>query len=97
MAVELIVAGASMITAAAAVGGVFYTWRRNGKQQTARDERLELNQGNIISKLDDPKHGLTAINDRVNDMVNNCGKVSTGLEGRLRTAERDISELKGKH
>lgn len=96
MTVEIIVAGASMVTAGVAVVGVFATWRRNGKSAAARDERLAINQENIITKLDDPKHGLTAINDKVNDMVNHCGVVSTGLDGRLVAAERDVKDLKAR-
>lgn len=96
MTVEIIVAGASMVTASVAVVGVVATWRRNGKTAAARDERLALNQENIMKKLDDPKHGLTAINDKVNDMVNNCGRVSTGIDGRVTAAERDIKELKAR-
>lgn len=96
MTVEIVVAGASMVTAGVAVVGVVMTWRKNGKTQAARDERIALNQENIMGKLDDPKHGLTAINDKVNDMVNHCGRVSTGIDGRLVAAERDIKELKAK-
>lgn len=94
MTVEIIVAGSSMVVAVVAVGGVFVTWRKNGKSATARDERLALNQENIMGKLDDPKHGLTAINDKVNDMVNHCGRVSTSIDGRVTAAERDIKEIK---
>lgn len=94
MTVEIIIATASIITSTVAVGGVLVTWRRNGKSAAARDERLSLNQENIINRLDDPKHGLTAINDKVNDMVNHCGRVSTGLDGRLVAAERDIKDMK---
>jgi len=94
MVIELWVVGASWVTAAVAVGGVIVTWRRNGKAQAKRDGRLELNQENIMQKLDDPSHGLTAINDKVNNMVNHCATVSTGLTERVKAAERDIREGK---
>ena len=94
MTVEVIIAGSAMVMAGVAVCGVLVTWRRNSNEQTARDERLALNQDTILERLDDPKHGLTAINDKVNDMVNHCGRVSTGLEARLTAAERDVKELK---
>jgi len=96
MALEIIIAGSSLVVAVVAAGGVVVTWRKNGKSAAARDERLALNQENIIKKLDDPKHGLTAINDKVNDMVNHCGVTSTGLDGRLVAAERDVKELKAR-
>ena len=96
MTIAIIIAGSSVVIAAVAVGGVIVTWRKNGKSQAARDERIALNQENIVKKLDDPNHGLTAINDKVNDMVNNCAKVSTGLTERMKTAERDIKDLEHK-
>lgn len=94
MPIEIWIIGASWVTAAVAVGGVIVTWRRNGRNQAKRDERLNLNQENIIKKLDDPTHGLTAINDKVNDMKNHCATVSTGLTERMKAAERDIKEAK---
>ncbi|MBA7664678.1 hypothetical protein ES703_72739 [subsurface metagenome] len=97
MVIEVWVVGASWVTAAVAVGGVIVTWRHNGRNQAKRDERLELNQENIIKKLDDPKHGLAAIDDKVNNMVNHCATVSTGLTERMITAERDIKEVKAKN
>jgi len=96
MSVEIIVAGSSLAVAVVAVGGVIKTLRANGKSAAARDERLALNQENIMEKLDDPKHGLTAINDKVNDMVNNCGRISTGLDGRVIALERDVKEVKAR-
>ena len=96
MTVEIIVAGSSLVVAVVAAGGVVMTWRKNGTAAAARDERLAINQENIIKKLDDPTHGLTAINDKVNDMVNHCGVTSTGLDGRLVAAERDVKELKAR-
>jgi len=96
MTIEIIVAGSSMVVAVVAVGGVLVTWRKNGTAAASRDERLALNQENIITKLDDPKHGLTAINDKVNDMVNHCGVTSTAIDGRLVAAERDVKELKSR-
>ena len=94
MVIEIWVIGASWVTAAVAVGGVVLTWRRNGKTQAKRDGRLELNQENIMKKLEDPKHGLSAINDKVADMKTHCGVVSTGLTERMIAAERDIKEGK---
>ncbi len=94
MTIEIFVAGSSMVVAVVAVGGVLVSWRRNGKSQAARDERISLNQENIIKKLDDPKKGLSAINDKVADMKAHCGVISTGLTERMKAAERDIHELK---
>jgi len=90
------VIGASWVTAAVAIGGVLLSWRRNGKSQAARDARIHANQQHIIEKIDDPNDGLSAINEKVNNMVNNCAIVSTGLSERVKTAERDIKELKQK-
>ena len=94
MVIEIWVVGASWLTAAVAVGGVIVTWRRNGKSQAKRDERIVLNQENILKQLGDETHGLVAIDDKVNNMVNHCATVSTGLTGRMNTAERDIKEIK---
>jgi len=96
MVIEIWIIGASWVTAAVAVGGVIVTWRRNGKTQAKRDERLNLNQENIMKSLDDPTHGLAAIDDKVNNMVNHCATVSTGLTERMKAAERDIKEAKTK-
>ena len=96
MVIEIWIIAASWVTAGVAVGGVIITWRRNGKNQAKRDERLTLNQENIIKTLDDPVHGLTAINDKVADMKAHCGVVSTGLTERMVAAERDIKEVKAK-
>ena len=95
--IQILIIGASWVTAAVAIGGVLLSWRRNGKSQAARDTRIQTNQEHIIQKIDDPTDGLTAINEKVNNMVNNCAIVSTGLSERVKTAERDIHELKSKH
>lgn len=96
MTVEIWIAGASCLTAGVAVGGVILTLRKNGKSQTTRDERIHANQDHIIKKLDDPNNGLSAINEKVNNMVNHCASVSSGLTERVRAAERDIKDLKHK-
>ena len=96
MTIEIVVAGSSFVVALAAAGGVIMTWRKNGKSQAARDERIALTQENIMKKLEDPKDGLSAINEKVNNMVNHCATVSTGLTERVKTAERDIKDLKKK-
>lgn len=96
MTVEIIVASSSMIVAVVAVGGVIAQYRKNGKSQATRDARISLNQENIIKKLDDPNDGLAALGRKVNDMKNNFGVVSTGLDGRITAAERDIKEIKSR-
>ena len=107
MTVEIIISGASLVVAGVASWGVVMTWRRNGhaaaardeenaKAQAVRDERIAASQENIVKQLADPNEGLSAINRKVNGMVNHCATVSTGLTERVRAAERDISELKQK-
>ena len=96
MAIEVWMLGASWATATVAVIGVVAQWRKNGKDQSTRDERLSLNQENIIKKLDDPNDGLAALGRKVNSMTNHCATVSTGLTERVNAAERDIKELKHK-
>ena len=96
MTVEIIIAGSSFVVAIVAAGGVILTWRKNGKSQAARDERIALSQEHIVEQLGDPVNGLTAINEKVNVMVNHCATVSTGLTERVKTAERDVKELKNK-
>jgi len=107
MNAEIWIIGATWVASVGAVGGVILQYRRNGKaqadrdeamkaEQTERDTRLQMNQETIIKRLDDPKEGLSGINEKVNGMVNNCATVSTGLTERVRAAERDISELKQK-
>jgi len=94
MAIEIIVAGSSFVVAVVACGGVVASYRRNGKSAAARDERLAINQENIIKTLDDENDGLAALGRKVNDMVNHCGVVSTGLTERMNAAERDIKDGK---
>ena len=94
--IEIVIAGSSVVVAAVAVGGVLVAYRKNGRNQATRDERLHSNQEHIIKKLDDPTNGLTAINEKVNKMVSHCATVSTGLTERVNAAERDILELKHK-
>lgn len=94
--IEIIIAGSGVVVAGVAVGGVLIAFRKNGKSEAARDERIALNQEHIVKKLDDPKHGLSAINDKVNNMVNHCASVSGRLDERLIAAERDVKDLKHK-
>ena len=96
MTIEIVIASVGCVTATVAVGGVILAWRKNGKSEAARDERIALNQEHIVKKLDDPKHGLSAINDKVNNMVNHCASVSGRLDERLIAAERDVKDLKHK-
>ena len=67
---------------------------RHAAAAAVRDERLAASQEAIANKLSDPIYGLTAIYDKTNSMVQNCALVSTGLQERVKAAERDISELK---
>ena len=94
--IEVWVIVGTWVTAGVAVGVVIVTWQRNGKSQAKRDERLELNQQNIMNTLGDPSHGLTAMNDKVNNLANHCASVTAGFAERINAAERDIKELKVK-
>ena len=67
---------------------------RHAAATAVRDERLTASQEAIAGKLSDPIYGLTAIYDKTNSMVNHCALLSTGLQERVKAAERDIVELK---
>jgi hypothetical protein len=99
--IVIIMVTGTWITAVVAVGGVVLTWRKNGKAQRERDEnmamkqaerdtRLNSNQENIISRLDNPDTGLTALNEKIHKYA----LASTRHDEQIRAAERDIKELK---
>lgn len=94
MTTEILVIGAAWVTASGAVVGLIMTWRKNGKSQAKRDERIKLNQENIMKTLDDKDEGLAALNRKMNSVTNHCAIVSTGLTERVKAAERDIGEIK---
>lgn len=91
---EIIVAGSALLVSIISIGGYISTIARNGRAQAARDQKIESNQEMILRRLDDPKHGLAAIDDKVDGIVNNCVKTSTGFDEKIKAAERDIIELK---
>ena len=96
MAVEIIIAGSSLVVAVVAAGGVVMTWRRNGKDQAARDQEIKDNQGEIIKRLDDKETGLSALNEKIHGFEVNCARTSSGFDQRILAAERDVKDLKHK-
>jgi len=96
MAVEIIIAGSSLVVAVVAAGGVVMTWRRNGKDQAARDQEIKDNQSEIIKRLDDKETGLSGLNEKIHGFEVNCARTSSGFDQRILAAERDVKDLKHK-
>jgi len=51
---------------------------------------------NLKDEITDKDHGLSAINIKVESIKDRCSVVSTDLSGRIREAEHDIRDMKGK-
>jgi uncharacterized protein HemX len=107
MSAELILALAGVVGVLLTGGGLYMTWRKSGREQKDRDERLaqeraahdqaiQSNQQNILNKLDDKSTGLTAINEKINQVKEHCAATTAGFGERIIAAERDIKELKAK-
>ena len=96
MAVEIIIAGSSLVVAVVAAGGVVMTWRRNGKDQAARDQEIKTNQVGIINRLDHKETGLTALHEKLHGYEVNCARTTSAFDQRIIAAERDVKELKHK-
>lgn len=96
MSIEIIIAGSSMVVAAVAAGGVVATWRKNGKDQSARDQEIKDNQGEIIKRLDDKDTGLSALNEKVHGFEVTCAGTRSEFSQRIIAAERDVKDLKQK-
>lgn len=96
MTVEIIVAGSSLVVAVVAVGGVIVTWRKNGKDQAARDQQITDNQGEIIKRLDHKETGLSALNEKIHNFEVTCAGTRSEYGQRILAAERDIKDLKKK-
>ena len=96
MTVEIIIAGSSVVVAAIAVGGVLVAYRKNGKDQAARDQEIKDNQSEIIGRLDHKETGLTALHEKVHVFEVNCARTTSEFDQRILAAERDVKELKHK-
>jgi len=96
MTVEIIIAGSSVVVAAVAVGGVLIAYRKNGRDQSARDQQIKDNQGEIIGRLDHKETGLTALNEKLHGFEVTCARTTSAFDQRILAAERDVKELKHK-
>jgi len=96
MTVEILIASSSVVVAAIAVGGVIVAYRKNGKDQAARDQEIKDNQGEIIGRLDHKETGLSALNEKIHGFEVNCARTSSGFDQRILAAERDVKDLKHK-
>ena len=96
MTVEILIASSSVVVAAIAVGGVIVAYRKNGKDQAARDQEIRDNQGEIIGRLDHKETGLSALNEKIHGFEVNCARTSSGFDQRILAAERDVKDLKHK-
>ena len=94
--IEIIVAGSGVVVAAVAVGGVLIAYRKNGKDQSARDQEIKDNQGEIIGRLDHKETGLTALNEKLHGFEVTCAGTRSAFDQRILAAERDVKELKHK-
>ena len=92
----IIMAAASLAGTAVIGIGLIRQWRRNGRDQKARDEahavklalrdrELELGYKAIANRLDDKDTGLSALNDK----VSNLSSQITTLNSRVNTIERN--------
>jgi len=96
MTVEIWIAGASCLTAAVAVGGVLIAYRKNGRDQSARDQEIKDNQVGIINRLDHKETGLTALNEKLHNFEVTCAGTRSAFDQRILAAERDVKDLKHK-
>jgi len=96
MTVEIIIAGSSVVVAAVAVGGVLIAYRKNGNDQSARDQQIKDNQGEIIGRLDHKETGLSALNEKLHGFEVTCARTTSAFDQRILAAERDVKELKHK-
>ena len=94
--IEIIIAGSGVVVAAVAVGGVLIAYRKNGKDQAARDQEIKDNQGEIIGRLDHKETGLTALNEKLHGFEVTCARTTSGFDQRILAAERDVKDLKHK-
>lgn len=94
--IEIIIAGSGVVVAAVAVGGVLVAYRKNGRDQSARDQEIKDNQGEIIGRLDHKETGLTALNEKLHGFEVTCARTTSGFDQRILAAERDVKELKHK-
>jgi len=94
--IEIIVAGSGVVVAAIAVGGVLVAYRKNGKDQSARDQQIKDNQVGIINRLDHKETGLTALNEKLHGYEVTCAGARSGFDQRILAAERDVKDLKHK-
>lgn len=96
MAAVIWIAGSSFVVALVAAGGVIVSWRKNGKDQAARDQEIKDNQNEIIKRLDNPETGLSALNGKLHNFEVTCAGARSEFAQRILAAERDVKELKHK-
>jgi len=94
--IEIIIAGSGVVVAAVAVGGVLIAYRKNGNDQSARDQQIKDNQGEIIGRLDHKETGLTALNEKLHGFEVTCARTTSAFDQRILAAERDVKDLKHK-
>lgn len=96
MTVEIIIAGSSVVVAAVAVGGVLVAYRKNGKDQSARDQEIKDNQVGIINRLDHKETGLSALNEKLHGFEVTCARTTSAFDQRILAAERDVGDRRRK-
>jgi len=78
--------------------GVTYAIFRNGNRGKKADEKLKteltIEVRGVKKQLDDPKTGLSAIKESVEEQKLHCVKVSTGLSIQVETNAVEIAELR---
>ena len=96
---ETIVAVCSMASTTIVGFGLWKTWRRNGTEQRERDKSMAVQQAlrdstveqsyqAIAQKLDNPKHGLEALDTKISNLKEGCIEHTTSFEERIQTLER---------
>ncbi len=77
--------------------GLVFTWFRNGRSQGEKYGKLESKVDDISKDIkQDIKPELKSIHDGVFGMRTHCAGVSAALSERLKHAEKQIEELKGR-
>lgn len=76
--------------------GLAATWVKNGRSQDREFGALQENLKGVNDKLEDPNHGLGALNEKMSDFKTTCAQSRASFTEKIKEAENDIKEIKGK-
>ena len=86
----------SIIGVVICIFGLIGTWVRNGRSQTAKFATLATQVKGIDEKLEDPTHGLSALNEKMGIFQTTCAGARASYDERIKRSEEDIKDLKRK-